>query len=303
MGCEGGSIAGRQDVVKVKAKAVVETDPRQAQRERLSTCALTHHPLQSPCVIDQLGALYNKDAIIQHLLSSRPQQPTAATAASASSSRALPHIQRLRDVVEAKMSFATQSAGDRLLVCPVAGAGGTGHHRFVCMRCCGVVLSEQAMREVGKERCLGCGVELQRREEVGSEYDLWIPVCPAQEEREALQRRLQLQTRRTREDRPRKSRQPQQTDSRQPEPHATSATSPPSATSASTSSPLPAPLPADSLPSFVAPRCNAADKRHREDAAEELVSSKRREAEVDTTPDASQHLPAHCALPAAVVTS
>ena len=308
MGCEGGSIAGRQDLVKVKAKAVVESDPRQGQRERLSTCALTHHPLLPPCVVDQLGALYNKDAIIQHLLSSRSQQPAAAASASSPSSlRALPHIQRLRDVMEAKVSFAMQSAGDRLLVCPVTGVGGTGHHRFVCMRCCGVLLSEQAMREVGTERCLGCGLELQRKEEgLGSEYELWIPVCPGQEEREVLQRRLQLQARKTREDRQqRKGRLPLQHDSAPPQPHCSSNTSSSTTTATSAPSdspPLPALLPSDPSPNSGKPCSAATNKRRREIAAEEPISCKRREAEGATAPPASQLTPAHASLLLAAVT-
>jgi len=66
MGADGGSIPDRRDLVKTKGKQ--EKTDKELERERFSLCALSKKQLAKPVVLDPLGKLYNKDAILEYLL-------------------------------------------------------------------------------------------------------------------------------------------------------------------------------------------------------------------------------------------
>lgn len=72
MGNDGGSIPTRRELVKSSAAALSTTQVKEIQTEQQehywSTCALSHQRLCLPVVSDSLGTLYNKDAVIGHLL-------------------------------------------------------------------------------------------------------------------------------------------------------------------------------------------------------------------------------------------
>lgn len=67
MGNDGGSIARRDELVKVK---VIHTkaDPAQLKRVKWTLCHLSRQPLREPVVADALGRLYNKEAIVNWLI-------------------------------------------------------------------------------------------------------------------------------------------------------------------------------------------------------------------------------------------
>lgn len=73
MGGDGGSIAGRSDLVVVKKKPeVLEKDL--ISLNRWLNCALSQNPLDrhpGGVVCCELGNLYNKTALIEHLLSKK----------------------------------------------------------------------------------------------------------------------------------------------------------------------------------------------------------------------------------------
>lgn len=80
MGADGGSIPDRRDLVKTKGKS--EITDRALLRELYMFCALSKvspdgsHPdltdcqrlLAKPVVVDPIGKLYNKDALIEYFL-------------------------------------------------------------------------------------------------------------------------------------------------------------------------------------------------------------------------------------------
>ncbi len=45
--------------------SLLQVNPEEERLARWTTCQLTGMPLQPPCVCDELGSLYNKDAVIQ----------------------------------------------------------------------------------------------------------------------------------------------------------------------------------------------------------------------------------------------
>lgn len=44
---------------------LLQVNPEEERLARWTTCQLTGMPLQPPCVCDELGSLFNKDAVIQ----------------------------------------------------------------------------------------------------------------------------------------------------------------------------------------------------------------------------------------------
>lgn len=67
IGADGGSIPTREDLVKVK-KHQEKPEQKFLDRPRWFYCALSDDPLQTPIVVDELGNLLNKEAVIKALL-------------------------------------------------------------------------------------------------------------------------------------------------------------------------------------------------------------------------------------------
>jgi hypothetical protein len=67
MGNDGGSIARRDELVKVKVTHT-KADPAQLKRVKWTLCHLSRQPLREPVVADGLGRLYNKEAIVNWLI-------------------------------------------------------------------------------------------------------------------------------------------------------------------------------------------------------------------------------------------
>lgn len=67
MGCDGGSIPRREELVKLKKKAE-KVDPTEVERIKWFTCAMSNERLKEPIVACELGHLYNKEAVIRALI-------------------------------------------------------------------------------------------------------------------------------------------------------------------------------------------------------------------------------------------
>ena len=67
MGCDGGTIPTRGELVRLKKKAEVK-DKNAANMAKWRHCSLKHDALKRPIVVDSHGLLYNKDAILEYLL-------------------------------------------------------------------------------------------------------------------------------------------------------------------------------------------------------------------------------------------
>ena len=106
-------------------------------------------------VADELGALYNKDALLAALMAR-------------SLPAALGHVSSLRHLIDLRLArnpnYAGQSAASAAdfqpgngaeWTCPVTGLELNGRYRFVALRRTGHVVSEKALKEVGP-----CGAPL-----------------------------------------------------------------------------------------------------------------------------------------------
>ncbi|ORX53328.1 DUF602-domain-containing protein [Piromyces finnis] len=162
MGCDGGTIPKRDELVKTKKK-----DKQVDKTEQLIAnwyyCALSKTPLKEPIVSCKLGKLYNKDAIIKYLLNKKEF---------GDGDKICKHITSIKEVTTLKLtpnpaytannkhsSIISSTVGNDVLipqfVCPITMKEMSGKYKFVYLPC-GCVFSEQALKEVPSTVCLQC---------------------------------------------------------------------------------------------------------------------------------------------------
>ncbi|KAF9945626.1 hypothetical protein BGZ70_003716 [Mortierella alpina] len=159
MGCDGGSIPKRDELVKQKQKQA-KVDQNILNRVHWFSCALSKKALVTPVVACGLGKLYNRDAILEFLLD---------RTAYGDGDQICKHIKSLKDVVtlqlEPNPSFSESHSPSLTnhdqepvarYVCPITMKEMNGKHRFVYLDTCGCVLSEQAMKEIPSKSCIKC---------------------------------------------------------------------------------------------------------------------------------------------------
>lgn len=129
-------------------KKADKVNPREELLANWTRCHLSGEPLTPPCVVDDLGYVYNKEVIIHHLLNKT--MPTA-----------LVHITGLKSLTELKLhrqeggqqksaasQVTFQPGNDTDFSCPIAGVPFNGRFKFVAIRPSGLVVSEKALKEV-----------------------------------------------------------------------------------------------------------------------------------------------------------
>ncbi|CAH8634221.1 unnamed protein product [Dicrocoelium dendriticum] len=152
MGGDGGSIPRRVELVKAKKK------PERANRRAANAalwrhCTLSQDRLRIPIVSCQLGRLYNKESVINKLLSRSNTNDVAE------------HIRRLKDVRELRLTVNNSHTqeSDPLndatgeFYCPVTGLEMSGVYPFVYLWTCGCVFAKKALDVVNDYRCMQCG--------------------------------------------------------------------------------------------------------------------------------------------------
>ncbi|KAI8589427.1 Rtf2 RING-finger-domain-containing protein [Geranomyces variabilis] len=165
MGCDGGSIPKRGELVKVK-QAKERADPRVQLVVAWFFCQLSKQPLVQPVVADMLGKLYNKDAVLEYLL---------RKSGYGDGDLICKHITSFKDVTTLNLApnplFTEKDSeipsvtvlgniDERPLVsrfvCPVTGREMNGKSRFAYLLTCGCVFSGEALRNVPTSTCLSC---------------------------------------------------------------------------------------------------------------------------------------------------
>ncbi|XP_054397430.1 replication termination factor 2 isoform X2 [Pongo abelii] len=165
MGCDGGTIPKRHELVK-GPKKVEKVDKDAELVAQWNYCTLSQEILRRPIVACELGRLYNKDAVIEFLLDKSAEKALGKAAS---------HIKSIKNVTELKLSDNPAWEGDKgntkgdkhddlqraRFICPVVGLEMNGRHRFCFLRCCGCVFSERALKEIKAEVCHTCGAAFQ----------------------------------------------------------------------------------------------------------------------------------------------
>ncbi|KAJ8931503.1 hypothetical protein NQ314_015576 [Rhamnusium bicolor] len=176
MGCDGGTIPRRDELVRVKKRP--ETKDKDAELAfRWRCCTITQEILQEPIVACHLGKLYSKVALIEALLD-RSTLPQSCK-----------HIKSLKDVKDLKLTINPEFSNDdgkkegaldhraAPYICPVLGLEMNGKFRFVAVWSCGCVFSERALKEIGTNNCHKCTKSFEDDDVViinGNEEDLEV---------------------------------------------------------------------------------------------------------------------------------
>jgi len=157
MGCDGGTIPKRHELVRTRQKPE-EKDPDSDRVTTWQYCALTNQLLKEPIVACELGKLYNKDAIIEFLLDKKSSDKPDKVS----------HIKGLKDIHTLKLSenpayVKQQKKGDGYLdlhmtkyYCPIAGINMNGKYKFCYLLSCNCVLSRKALDQIRDSICPLC---------------------------------------------------------------------------------------------------------------------------------------------------
>jgi len=161
MGCDGGTIPKRDELVRTKKKK--EQNPKDVEKAaKWNNCHLSQEPLQKPIVADLLGNFYNKENVIEYLLDKSKYESGPE------------HVKSLKDVKElnlvANPSFESnkQENGDEFTalnrsqyICGITGLELNGSFKFYFVFTCGCVFSERAFKTIqnSKSKCLKCEKE------------------------------------------------------------------------------------------------------------------------------------------------
>ncbi|XP_065270353.1 replication termination factor 2 isoform X1 [Emys orbicularis] len=168
MGCDGGTIPKRHELVKGPRK-VEKVDKNAELVAQWYYCTLSQEELRRPIVACELGRLYNKDAIIEFLLDKSSDKSLVQAAS---------YIRSIKNVTELNLADNPAWKGDKgntkgdkyddiqcaRFICPVVGLEMNGRHRFCFLRNCGCVFSERALKEIKTEVCHRCGVSFQEED-------------------------------------------------------------------------------------------------------------------------------------------
>ncbi|SPC62007.1 related to Protein C20orf43 [Ustilago sp. UG-2017b] len=203
MGNDGGSIAKRDELVRIKPSSE-KVDPELLRQSLYTVCTLSRQPLTPPVASDPLGKLYNKDAVVQHLLSRH-----ATSSSSPSAPDPTPHIRGLRDIVELKLtpnnlyrppspSSPASEGSVYPFMCPLSRKQMDGKQKFIYIASCGCAMSATGLKATvaaskgsdGKEEeyrpCPVCGKQFNagglakgKQAEVGGDV---VTINPSAEE-------------------------------------------------------------------------------------------------------------------------
>lgn len=161
------------------AQADPAASPATAASVALSTCALSREPLQPPVVVCSRGYLYNKAAVLVHLLSLKRSGAGAVGAAAAAANSqsggdgAFSHLRRRADVMDVTLLMLPErrrrqeapggGGGGRegvvtpAFACPITRREATGLERWLAVVPCGCVVSGAGWEGVAEDRGGGRG--------------------------------------------------------------------------------------------------------------------------------------------------
>jgi hypothetical protein len=162
MGCDGGTIPKRCELVREKKKPE-KVDKEIELNAKWFHCAISQQELCEPVVCCELGNLYRKESVLEYLLDK-----------SKATSDIAKHIRSLKDVKQLVLTKKIRKvpkdmknnghAADAYLdfqaseyICPISGLEMNGRYRFCFSWKCGCVFSERGLKEVPSSTCHNCG--------------------------------------------------------------------------------------------------------------------------------------------------
>ncbi|KAG1664938.1 hypothetical protein FOA52_004460 [Chlamydomonas sp. UWO 241] len=124
-----------------------KVNPIEEALGKWTRCVLSGETLAAPVVVDEMGNLFSKEALV-HALLHKTLPPQLAYISS------LKHVTELkleRNIAHSSSGAATQQGGvgpsnEAAFCCPISGAGFNGRYKFVAFKT-GLVVSEKAVKE------------------------------------------------------------------------------------------------------------------------------------------------------------
>ncbi|PQM42052.1 protein RTF2 homolog [Prunus yedoensis var. nudiflora] len=137
-----------------------KVDPNEQRLSKWLNCSLSNEPLKEPCVVDFLGNVFNKEALVEALLGKKVP-------------KAFRHIKGLKDMITVHFSPIPGTESNRrssaegpLFQCPISGVEFNGKCKFLALKTCGHVLSAKAVKEVKSSTCLVCHVGFSEADKI-----------------------------------------------------------------------------------------------------------------------------------------
>ncbi|KAK9079182.1 hypothetical protein SSX86_000852 [Deinandra increscens subsp. villosa] len=132
-----------------------KVDPNEQRLSKWLNCALSNEPLNHPIVIDYLGNIFNKQALVECLLSKKLP-------------KAFAHIKGLKDMIPIELESIPRSSLDSEVKfqCPITGLEFNGKYKFYALKSCGHVLSSKALKEVKSCTCHVCHKEFAENDKI-----------------------------------------------------------------------------------------------------------------------------------------
>lgn len=116
MGNDGGSIPGRQELVKQK-KQKKQLKRDLMAKARATICALSKEPLKHPIAACWLGFLFNKETLLEALVLKKLPQFYRS------------YITSMKDMKTVKVELRESPGQDSQLVCPITQQEFNGFHK------------------------------------------------------------------------------------------------------------------------------------------------------------------------------
>ncbi|XP_065850901.1 uncharacterized protein [Euphorbia lathyris] len=142
-----------------------KVDPNEQRLSRWVNCSLSNEPLVQPCVIDRLGNLFNKEALVEGLIGKKLPKEFG-------------YIRGLKDMINIKLEpIPGGESNYAMFHCPISGLEFNGTYKFFALRNCGHVLSAKALKEVKSSSCLVCYKEYQECDKIvinGTEEEVTV---------------------------------------------------------------------------------------------------------------------------------
>ncbi|XP_022870177.1 protein RTF2 homolog [Olea europaea var. sylvestris] len=132
-----------------------KVDPNEIRLSKWLNCSLSNEPLKHPVVIDKLGNLFNKEALVEALLKKNlPKQ--------------FRYIKGLKDMIAVELAEAPEirERGTVKFQCPITGLEFNGKYKFFAIKNCGHVLSSKALKEIKSSACLVCHKEFTESDKI-----------------------------------------------------------------------------------------------------------------------------------------
>ncbi|XP_076918529.1 uncharacterized protein LOC143578990 [Bidens hawaiensis] len=139
-----------------------KVDPNEQRLSKWLNCALSNEPLKRPIVVDSLGNVFNKQALVEALLGKKVP-------------KAFGYIKGLKDMVPVELDPIPGSDSDVKFQCPVTGLEFNGKYKFYALKGCGHVLSAKALKEIKSSTCHVCRKEFMEDDKIvinGSEDEV-----------------------------------------------------------------------------------------------------------------------------------